>query len=544
MRVFGAIVAVVWTLGFFPVQGQSLKGIYWEPPAHREDAYAALLKMKRGGVEALRTPLIEDERILYWIDSLGIWLFQDLPLEGLTWRELRDTMDYASHMLREVLVRAQPYTHARYFGLLANSDVADGRMQPYVDTLARIVRNEGPPGSVGYYRTFFRQSDRAHDAVDLVLLDLLDVPEPAQALMQGASRKKVRVGIGSLGTYVDDNILPDDVHAAHSAMHQAYYLEQALRHMQGIPLFVYRWKDAFPSEDGSRCASDAWLPRGYGLHDQQGHERPSWEVVSGLFTGEGKMFLFPSGDFPVPSPYNWIRFMGVLALLGFPLLWAAFPMVRRTTLRFFGARFFYVEALRRAEVPGIGVLLLLLGVWAWQQGVTLWIFWEMFRAAEASVRLLCVWNGQVRVFWQTLLLEPWLTVPWGIVGFLLIVAMLLLMAYLFTREKWRVSSLLTLVLWPFWTGQIVLLAGLLLTTFPVEVQLRLLGPGVLGWLLTYVWVVFRVLMDVGAGVRKRWLVPFGGLLILALGIFLLYESDPAMWHFALHVVRELTSPIL
>ncbi len=547
MRVFRVLLLI--TLlglsgGLLSVKGQSLKGVYWVPPSNTREALEDLLKMKEAGVEALRTPLIEDAKILFWIDSLRIWLYQDLPLAGLTVVELRDTLDYARGLLREVLERSRPYPYARFFGLLSGSDVASENMRPYLDTLTHLVHAVGPPGSSTYYVSFFRKGDRAHTGVNQVLLDLLDVPAPAEEWGRRDTLAGTPTGIGALGTFVAPDLSVDGFRVVHSPSHQAYYMEQALEHLNDIPLFIYRWRDAVPGTGAYGCPPDAFLPRWYGLHDAEGNPRLVWEVVSGLFTGRVRAFLFPEGIEVHRTTEDWIRFFGLLFLLGFPLLWAGFPMVRRTTVRFLGARFFYLEALRRNEVPGMGVLTLLLGVWAIQHGMILRVFWGIFQTSEASVRLLCVWDGQMQALWQLFLLHPWLTVPLGVGIFLVGFFVLTAIAYLLVGKIWKIPALFTLILWHWWAIQFVLLGALLLTTFPVEVQLHLLGPGALLWFLVSLWIPVRVGMDVHAQRGRGWVIPLLAFLAGGLVLTVTYVLYAPKWQFAFHVVRWLTHPSL
>ena len=89
-------------------QDALMQGVAWAAPEDIGSAAADLGAKRRMGVEAVRTHLVRDERLLAVADSLGLSLFQELPLAGLPALSLLDTLTHARQLLDATLERAQP----------------------------------------------------------------------------------------------------------------------------------------------------------------------------------------------------------------------------------------------------------------------------------------------------------------------------------------------------------------------------------------------------------------------------------------------------
>ena len=151
-------------------QETPLKGVVWNVPADIGRAEADLAVMRRMGVEAVRTEIILDGRILTQADSLGLVLFQDLPIEWLSATALRDTLDYALELLETAIERSADHPSARNFGLARLSDSSSPRGCEYFARLTERVRRL--PRGRTYYVTAFVQDDLCSSEVDMVLIDV------------------------------------------------------------------------------------------------------------------------------------------------------------------------------------------------------------------------------------------------------------------------------------------------------------------------------------------------------------------------------------
>ncbi len=206
------------------------KGVVWEAPPEYVQAARELRRIRAAGVDAVRTTVLRDERLLALADSLGLALYQDLPVAYLPAPALYDTLDAAARMLEAALERARGHPSARHFGLTSYSDTSTPAACAYVEALADRVRRHGPPGSRAYYLTPFARADPCAGAVDLVLLDALNRARPEALLDRWRAAHpdaSARVGLGALGTWIDPQAARGR-RVPHSAEAQARYLETHL----------------------------------------------------------------------------------------------------------------------------------------------------------------------------------------------------------------------------------------------------------------------------------------------------------------------------
>ena len=323
-------------------------GVVWSPPDDPAQASDDLRRLHEAGFRAVRTPLLRDEALLTLADTLGLQLFQDLPLAYVPGAVLDDTLAYGLRVLERALNQARNHSSARHFGLTQQSDTSDPRACAFIERLAERLRRT--PNSRSYYLTLFIEADRCAGAVDLVLLDARDAAAPARLVARWhRAHPEVPVGIGALGTWVDPSARPG-LHVPHSPEAQARYLERHLRTLFAdttqVPyVFVERWRDveeALPSPALSRTAPTL---RSYGLHDQTRTPRPAFDVVTGFIADRQTTFAFPTGTAPSPSA-PWATLVGwfVLVLVGGS--YAASSRFRYMVPRYFRAHVFYRDSIR------------------------------------------------------------------------------------------------------------------------------------------------------------------------------------------------------
>lgn len=333
----------------------------WTPPPGIPRAERDLRAMHAQGVEAVRTRPIRNERLLAVADTLGLQLYQDLPLAYLSAQMLADTLDHARETLSQMLNLAQRHPSARHFGLANHGDTSDPAACSLLQQLAAVVRSQGPPGSQTYYVTPFTSTDRCGAVVDVVLLDARNAARPAQRLTAWqAAHSDMPVGFGALGTWVRRDSARG-LRAPHSPEAQARYLERHLGYLladtvQAAPasIFVSRWRDA-------DARSGDPYDRPYGLRTADDTPRPAADVVAGFFTGAQTVFAFSAGQRPAASaPWLILMGWGLIGLIGF--VYYRGPRFQQMVMRYFWAHNFYQESVREGrEVLTLSTLVLVAG---------------------------------------------------------------------------------------------------------------------------------------------------------------------------------------
>ncbi len=280
-------------------QTPPLKGVVWDAPA--PPTVQDLLEIREAGVEAVRLPLITEANLLRVADTLGLQLFQDLPVHFLPAPALLDTLAYAKSLLSLARQTYHLYPSAHHYGVSTKSDTSDPQACKYFRELAALA-----PELTLYYTSAFIVNDRCSSLVDLVLLDLRKESDPAAALEDWSH--PAPIGIASVGQKVDPAEF--GLYRPHSPESQARFLENHLPRLlesRVRVIFVYRWQD-------SGTASPQW-----GLTDASGRARPALNVLRGIYTGTQQMFAFNFGDRPrrsTPWPLilSWITCL-LIALL-------------------------------------------------------------------------------------------------------------------------------------------------------------------------------------------------------------------------------------
>ncbi len=338
-------------------QPTPFKGVVWTIPASIDQAVRDLVDMHAMGADAVLTSVVADSRLLDTADTLGLALFQDLPIMDLPARGLLDTLAATLLMLDDVIRRTAYHPSARHFGLAWRSDTSDARSCEYFARLTQYAHRFA--GVKTYYRSYFARDDACGPNVDVVLLDIpaehdsawhmhLWGPDTPVGILS-AGKPAMRGAIGLLDPS--------------SAESQARFLENHLRQLLAPDLdpyavFIFRYRDPPGSYRG-----------GYGLRDASGRSRPSWEVVRGFYTGTQDVFAFRLGKAPVEG-WSW----SILAA------WLAFAIVATamsTSLRFrelvtksLAWRGYYVEYLRSERGVSTGAAMVALVSQALLSGAT------------------------------------------------------------------------------------------------------------------------------------------------------------------------------
>ena len=301
--------------------------------------------MAEAGVEAVRADFFRDDDLLDIADTLGLHIYLDLPFSLLSVSGLADTLASAQASLDTALDIARRHASIRAIGLAGHSDTSDPAACPWFERLSGRLHEAAPDLST-YYVSLFSEDDACTNAVDFVLLDVLDRPDPS-AWIERAGMPSV--GVAALGTGVRHDA-SRGLLAPFSQERQARYFEDTLPGLLDGSLqavFVYRWRD----RPFSGIVSD---PVHYGLHTSDGPARAAFEVISGVFSGRRTVFAFDEGT-PPPEPFPWIIFFGWMTILAFGAGYAFSPRFRYMLPRYFRSHAFFVEAVytKRENLPGI-----------------------------------------------------------------------------------------------------------------------------------------------------------------------------------------------
>lgn len=509
----------------------------WHPPDDVEEAHRDLVAMRGIGVDAVRTEIIFDERILTAADTLGIQLFQDLPLDYLSAAGLRDTLSYAARVLALALASAREHPSARHFGLARRSDTRTPASCRYFEQLAEQVRRDGPTGSRSYYLSAYPAGETCANAVDVVLLDARDADPRLRPAWQDPDR---RTGIGAVGTWVDAGARRGHQHP-HSPEYQARYLERYLRSLLAdtaetspYAVFVDRWREVVRATPTAAQDLDAPYLCRYGLQTLSGARRPAYEVVAGIFTGRQTVFAFPEGP-DWPSGSSWAILLGwsVFVLIG--LCYASSPRFRIMIPRYFRARGFYREVIQEGRDLLLGISLALLLAESISAGIVGSVVLTSVRTTQAFGVLLhwmplAVQDGTVALLRHPLLLVLLL----GSIYALGIALWTTLLSFSTQgRRSLEPGQALMLVLWPRWTLLLLLVGAMLVAAPPDGTAAPFAFYLVGGWILLTLLAILRTLQDFVAVARisasRALLIGLVNPLVPALGALLAlairYESQ-------------------
>ena len=475
----------------------ALAGVVWDAPPETAAAIGDLLRMRRAGVRAVRTGLVEDALVLEAASLLGLSLWQDLPFKDLPATFLVNRTEAAAEMLAAALDRARPYRAARHFGLAQGSDTSEREARPYFEALTALARERGAAGTRTYYTTRFPRSDRAARTVDLVLVDGRE-RDPAAVLRLWRARHETPVGLASVGAGVrpgrDGGWRVEGSEAA-----QARALETALDDLltfQPPPAvaFVYRWRDAAADVQQDQRAEVAGVQ--HGLLDAEGEPRPAFAVASGFWTGRQRVFAFDAGQ-----PVGRVRTASPLLLLGWGLvlgigvLYAVTPRLGALAPRYFGRRDLYRDAVKRGfdlsalETTGLALALSLAA------GVVVASSLRALGRTDTLVAATAGWSAGAQARLTDLLGEPVVLV--GVLALAYgawILVNILWLNLLAGRRRVRPAQALSLAVWCRWAWLPLMVLALVLGGIDERLA-TLLAPTLL---------VVAVLVEVVAGYRMAW----------------------------------------
>ncbi|MCY4233153.1 MAG: hypothetical protein OXE59_05360 [Bacteroidetes bacterium] len=276
-------------------QGQKtpLRGVVWDAsdPPTVED----LIDIREAGVEALQLPILEDISIVQAADTMGITLFQDLPVLLLPTSPLLDTLEYAKRQLSQAQWMHLLYPSAHYYGVSSKSDTSNPLSCEYFEALAQSA-----PDLTLYYTSAFVAEDKCSSHVDLVLIDTRRTTVPTEIIDEWQS--STPIGFTRFGKKVNPESY--GLFNEFSPESQGRFLEDHLPDLLESDLeviFIYRWKDDLE-------ASIQW-----GLIDPSGQKRPAYEVLRGIYTESQNVFTFNFGEPPEQS-VPWPLLMGWMSI--------------------------------------------------------------------------------------------------------------------------------------------------------------------------------------------------------------------------------------
>jgi len=484
------------------------------------------------GVEAVRTGLIAEPRLLSLADSLGLQIFQELPNEHLSARALNNAMGYARRLLEQSLALSRDHASARHFGLARRSDTSNPHACTYFAPLVALAH--AVPGVRVYYVSAFPDSDVCRGMVDFVLFDALDQ----------APRRSENAGLATLGTWIRKDAW-HGLRKPHSPESQARFLETnlnaALADTSDLEaVFVHRWRDSQANEERAGPERPDPFGRLYGLYDKQGNPRPAQQVVAGIYSGRQRVFAFSAGT-PTPSPWPWVIVLGwgVFALIG--VYYQQSPGFRFTVPRYFFAHVFYREVVRegRDVLPAAsGLIMVVLGVSMGLMGI---VFVSAFQETQAVLLFLKSLGPAGREVIVGLLVHPWmLMLSIGsvyILGLSLWAAILALAAG--GRGKLTPGQAFMLVVWPRWPFLVLLIMAMILSEEPQDTANGAIVLFIV-WLVASMASIIRSLIDfanvTGAQLGRTMLVGLAnplivvGLLVLFVALTLYRSQVGFFWH--------------
>lgn len=487
--------------GPFAPLGPEFSGVVWNQPESVAAALDDLLAMRRSGVRAVRTALIEDERLLDAASRLGLDLYQDLSPKGLPAAFLLQSAGSTAALLADALERSRPYAAARRFGLAQMSDTSDPAARPYFERLTELARRRGAPGTQTYYITRFPNDDRAFRTVDFVLLDARDV-DPAEMLTRWRSLRDTPVGIASFGVGVYPG-REGGWREAGSEAAQARTLEDDLNGLLALEVppvvsFAHRWRDREnQASDPDQRANVSGTY--YGLHSVDGDARPAMAVATGFFLGTKRVFAFDAGALSaVVRRASPLLLMGWILVLLLGLFYATAPKLSALAPRYFGRRDLYREAVQRGYDLSSGETIGLAAGLSLAAGIVLASLLRALGRTDALSAATVAWSAAVRIRWAELIGRPFVLVFVLALGF---AAWLLLniiwLNILSGRRRLRPAQALSLAVWSRWAWLPLMAVALLLGGIGPQ-EATVFAPFVLGAaLMIETAASYRMLLDFG-----------------------------------------------
>lgn len=458
---------------------QPVRGVVWNPPANLSFAQAELFEIKAAGVEAVRTPVLDEPALLTLADSLGLQFYQDLPFSYLSESAAGDTLDTALALTRELLQQAASHTSVRDIGLARHVDTSDPGTCAFFEAIVQEARRVSRLPVRFYYETTFIEDDKCAGIVDYVLIDGLNKEDlPAMVGRWKKSHPQTPVGFGAVGTWVDAfdetrDETRDGYKLLNSPSYQARYLEHNLNQLFSTThpvdlasVFVYRWRDirlTYPS-----VAHNLTYPyrHPYGLKTNRAKSRASFYVVKGIYTGTQRVFAFPVGQEQQPGA-SWIILLGwlTIALLGF--CFAYFPRFGPNVKRYFAAHGFYRSAVEEGRELLFGPTMLLLVTVMAAFGISGAVILDTVRVTEAFSALVRWMPATMRSTLVALLSNQLiLTLVLGSCFAVAIAIWTSILSAITARSRRRLlpGQTFMLIVWPQWPVFIAMVASIVIST--------------------------------------------------------------------------------
>lgn len=470
------LLATPWLPNFsISCEAQIRRGMVWDPPGNILRAQATLLEMKESGVEVIRMPMLLNSEIYQVADSLGLQIYQDLPLNYLPAGALIDTLEYARQLVREAVSWAGRHTSVRHFGLGRFNDTSNPQACHFFDEVIKEARRYSQKELVFYYSTTFVEDEQCSASVDVIMLDALNEANASMLIERWqASHGESRIGLGALGTWIEAHEVDKDGYKLlQSPAYQARYLENNLndllweRDFKNLEaVFVYRWNDIrleYPS-----ISHNLSFPyqHTYGLKTNRGTNRAAYHVVKGIFTGKQRVFAFTVGQEGNPD-VSWIVLLGwfTIALLG--IGYAYFPRFSPNVKRYFAAHGFYKSAVEEGRELLFGPTALLLLIIMISFGIAGTVILDTVRVTEAFSALVRWLPPTPRTTLVALLSKPLIMTL--IVGSSFAVAVTLwtsILSAVTARNRRRLmpGQTFMLVVWPQWPVIVAMIAAVVIST--------------------------------------------------------------------------------
>lgn len=468
----GLLLVHSWAASAQGVRDRPVGGVVWQQPDLPHHARIDLLRMGESGIQAVRTGPVHTSDLLELADTLGLQLFQELPVQRLPARRLRDTLAFSQRMLNQVLRASAGHPSARTFGLAWASDTSDSTACAYFASLAELVRRTVGSSARVYYVTPFIENDVCSHTVDFVLIDALLRQDPSSLLRRWhAAHPDVPAGIASIGQYVRS----DERHGLRvegSPESQARYLERTLRriYQEGHPataVFVYRWRDLQPLVPSPAFDLENPYRHAFGLLSANGNARPSLNVVAGVFGRGQDVFAFPAGR-DAPDGYPLTTLAGWLVFIVLGVAFASSPRLRPMVPRYFTAHGFYREAVREGRDVLLTASIVLLVALALAVAVIWFVVLDALRTSPDFLLLFRMLPIGLQEFLVTILSRPilFLLLVGSVYGVSLTVWSAMLAFASRRRYPLAPAQALMLAIWPRWTVLVLLLGAMVLATLP------------------------------------------------------------------------------
>ncbi len=526
-------------------------GVVYDAEGSAATVMADLSRIRAIGANAVLMGMEPREEVFAWADSLGLALFQMLPLYGLPADHFTERAEEQVRVLEEAMDRARPHASARHFGVAWSVDTSDPQACRAISDLADVVRRAGAAGTKVFYITVFSSSDRCAAEVDFVLLDTNSDEDPRVRLGAWRAAHAVEVGLGGLGTWVSD-AAGRGYNVRHSPEYQARYLETHLGNaLQGRlgplrALFVERWKDyreAYPSFD-----ADVRRPyvRPQGLLAEDGGPRPAIELVQGLFTGVQDVFAFPAGR-PREAPRAmWHRWLGWMVVALLALLFRMSYVVATNARRYFFSHGFYIEMIGAGRQVALGAQMTLVLVLSSAAAVLAGIAMDVLVPLPAFSLIVRGFGPGVQQAVVRVVEAPWLlfAASAAVYAGLLFGWAILLTVLAGLRRHLTAAQRIALVVWPRWSLIPIMVGGLVADTLPDPFRIRAISLLILLWIIAEAWSTMRMIEDYVRAARAPRLsayvlgviVPSAAL--AALVILFVRSSGIPVLEFSLHLLTR------